>query len=173
MEKKKKKKFSFQGYFKKSASSSSNEEKGNQNDHVDGDHMDGDHMGSDRVDGDRVDGDHTIERDESEVKLSSHGRTQFCKNPLGLVAYYRCTEGKHATLEDSSGCHRPASIRNYREQGADSPWMFKLKNKQLVDLENKKGEKAKANYCLKLSGKSKCYLQVESDNCLELLGGNY
>ncbi|KJP88961.1 hypothetical protein AK88_01455 [Plasmodium fragile] len=154
MDKKKKKKFSFQGYFKKSPSSISNEDTDNQNDHVDGDH--------------------TIERNESEVEFSSsHVRTQFCKNPLGLVAYYRCTEGKHTTLEDSSGCHRPASIRNHREEGADSPWMFKLKNKELVDLENKRGEKAKANYCLKLSGKSKCYLKVESDNCLELLGGNY
>ncbi|EUD66364.1 hypothetical protein C922_03280 [Plasmodium inui San Antonio 1] len=158
MEKKKKKKFSFQGYFKKSTPSSSNEERDNQNDYVDGDH---------------VGGDDTIERDESEVEFSSHVRTQFCRTPLGLVAYYRCTEGKHATLEDSSGCNRPASIRNYRESGADSPWMFKLKNKELVDLENKRGKKAKANYCLKLSGKSKGYLQVESDNCLELLGGNY
>ncbi|CAG9478086.1 unnamed protein product [Plasmodium vivax] len=154
MEKKKKKKnFSFQGYFKKSAPSTSKEEKGNQDDDVGGDHM--------------------IERDDSEGEFSSHVRTQFCKKPLGLVAYYRCTEGKHATLGDSSGCHRAASIRNYREQGADSPWMFKLKNKQLVELENERGERAKANFCLRLSGKSKCYVRVEPDHCLELLGGNY
>ncbi|SCM19183.1 conserved Plasmodium protein, unknown function [Plasmodium berghei] len=146
MEKKKKKKnISLKGYFKNSDGS------GNDDHHYSINTIDQNYM-------------------NPEEKKSS--KNLFSKSPIGLVAYYRCTEGKSKKLGDLSGCGRIAHIKNDGNSSDDSPWMFKIKNKEILNLDNLK-KKHKKNYCLNVSGQSNWYIEIPSDNCLELLGGNY
>ncbi|CAD2095519.1 conserved Plasmodium protein, unknown function [Plasmodium vinckei] len=145
MEKKKKKNLSLKGYFKKS------DDSGNDDNHY---------------------SINTVDQNYMNLEEEKSYKNMFSKSPIGLVAYYRCTEGRHKTLGDSSGCDRIAHIKNDGNSSSDSPWMFKIKNKEILNLDNLR-KKHKKNYCLNVSGKSNCYIEVPSDNCLELLGGNY
>ncbi|KEG00333.1 hypothetical protein YYE_04844 [Plasmodium vinckei vinckei] len=145
MEKKKKKNSSLKGYFKKS------DDSGNDDNHY---------------------SINTIDQNYVNLEEEKSYKNMFSKSPIGLVAYYRCTEGRHKTLRDSSGCDRIAHIKNDGKSSGDSPWMFKIKNKEILNLDNLR-KKDKKNYCLNVSGKSNCYIEIPSDNCLELLGGNY
>ncbi|VTZ66269.1 conserved Plasmodium protein, unknown function [Plasmodium chabaudi chabaudi] len=146
MEKKKKKKnSSLKGYFKKS------DDSGNDDNHY---------------------SINTVDQHYMNLEEKKSYKSMFSKSPIGLVAYYRCTEGRHKTVGDSSGCGRIAYIKNDGNGSGDSPWMFKIKNKEILNFDNLE-KKHKKNYCLNVSGKSNCYIEIPSDNCLELLGGNY
>ncbi|SOV74638.1 conserved Plasmodium protein, unknown function [Plasmodium sp. gorilla clade G3] len=102
---------------------------------------------------------------------SDNGKKLFCKSPLGLVAYYRCTEGTSQILSDTSGCNRLAYIKNYDQ--SDHVWYYQFERDELIINKDHRGKQLKGNHCIKLSGKSNCYIEIESDSCLELLGGNY
>ncbi|CRH01037.1 conserved Plasmodium protein, unknown function [Plasmodium relictum] len=145
MEKKKKKKnFTFQNYFKKSMNSTCNFSN-NYNENI-------------------------IHQNRPQIK-ETNKKKEYCIKPLGLVVYYRCTEGSKDILNDASGCNRTATLKNYKE--SSSVWFYKLKKNELLINEDKWGKKIKENYCLKLGGKSNCYIEIKSDDCLELLGGSY